>query len=367
MRVKSIESKSGWAAYLVALLLLIVIFGSIGGFVYFQRVARSATPFTPPPVTIATAIATPETWNTRLEAVGTLRAARGVELSVEVSGTVTEVAVTSGERVEAGQLILRLDDKVEQASLESQIANVKLSRLIHERESELVQRNSISQSQYDRSRADFDRARAQLAETRARLENKRIHAPFAGTVGIVHAKVGDYVEPGDRVTTLQDLTELEVDFTVPARHAPRLHPGLDIELRVGAFPRKSFTAKLRALDTRVDAGTRNLLLRATLEESTGLLPGMFAHLVIDLAEPVELLTLPETAVTYSLHGDTVFVVEDSERGLVATPRVVRTGDSRSGRVAILEGLEAGEQVATVGQNKLFKGARVAIDESVRLQ
>lgn len=361
------ETGVHWRAYVVALLLLLVIFGAIGGLVYLQRVAQSATTFSPPPVTIATAIARPETWNTRLDAVGTLRAARGVELSVEESGTVIAVPVASGESVEAGELMLRLDDKIEQASLDSQIANLKLSRLVHERETELLQRNSVSQSQFDRSRADFDRARAQLAETRARLEDKSIRAPFSGTVGILHVKVGDYLEPGDPVATLQDLTELEVDFTVPARHAPRLHPGLEIEVRVGAFSQKSFKATLRALDSRVDAGTRNLLLRAAVEESTGLLPGMFAQLVIDLAEPIELLTLPETAVTYSLHGDTVFVVEDLDGGLVARPRVVRTGDSRSGRVAILEGLESGDQVAIAGQNKLFEGASVVIDDSVRLQ
>lgn len=363
----SIESSTTWRAYLGAALLLLAIFGGMGGILYFQRVAQSAMAFVPPPVTIGAAIARPEVWRTRLDAVGTLRAVRGVELSVEQSGTVVKVAVASGERVDTGQLILELDGEVEQASLERQIASLELSRLTYERETELLQRRSISQSQYDRSKADFDRARAQLAETRARLENKRIHAPFSGTVGIVHVKVGDYVEPGDPVTTLQDLSELEVDFTVPDRYVPALHPGLDIEVRVAAFPAKSFAARLQALDSRVDASTRNLLLRATLEEGSGLLPGMFAQLVIDLAEPVELVTLPETAVTYSLHGDTVFVIEENGGELIASPRVVRAGDTRQGHVAILDGLAGGEQVAIAGQNKLFKGARVVIDESVRLQ
>jgi len=354
-------------AYLTAALLLLVIFGAISGYQYRQSAARSAHVFTPPPVTIAAAIATAETWNTELDAVGTVRAVRGVELSVEESGEVVAITISSGERVEAGQLILRLDDKVEQASRERQTASLKLARLLFERDAELVRQNSISQSQYDRSKADFDRAVAELAETRARLENKRIHAPFSGTVGIVHVRTGDYVEPDDEITTLQDLTDLEVDFTVPARHFPSLRPGLGIEVRVAAFPKKSFRATLKALDTQVDAGTRNLLLRAALEEGSGLLPGMFAQLTINLASPTELLTLPETAVTYSLHGDTVFVIEEEAGELVASPRVVRTGDSRDGRIAILEGLSHGDRVASVGQNKLFRGARVVIDDSVRLQ
>ncbi len=354
-------------AYLIATFLLIAILGAIAGTRSWQSAGGSGAHFGPPPVTIAAATAVAEIWNTELEAVGTIRAARGVELSVEESGEVVAIAVSSGDEVKAGQLLLTLDDKVEQASRESQIASLDLARLIYERDAQLLQQKSISQTQYDRSKADYDRAVAQLAETRARLENKRIYAPFSGTVGIVHVRTGDYVEPGDPITTLQDLSELEVDFTVPARHYPKLRPGLTIELGVTAFPQKPFAATLQAIDTRVDAGTRNLLLRAKLERGDGLLPGMFARLTIDLAQPTKLLTLPETAVTYSLHGDTVFVVEEQEGTLVASPRVVRTGDAREGRIAILGGLREGERVASVGQNKLYRGAKVVIDPAVRLE
>ncbi len=354
-------------AYLIAILLLIAILGSISGYRAWQDSAGSGGHFGPPPVTIAVATATAEVWNTVLEAVGTVRAARGVELSVEVSGEVIAIAVSSGGQVKAGELLLTLDDKVEQASRESQSASLELARLLYERDAQLLKQKSISQTQYDRSKADHDRAVAQLAETRARLENKRIHAPFAGTVGIVHVSTGDYLEPGDPITTLQDLSELEVDFTVPARHYPNLRPGLAIEVRAAAFPERTFPATLQAVDTRVDAGTRNLLLRAELAPGSGLLPGMFAQLTIDLAQPTELLTLPETAVTYSLHGDTAFVIEEHEGALIASPRVVRTGASRDGRIAILDGLREGERVASVGQNKLYRGARVVIDPAVRLE
>jgi membrane fusion protein (multidrug efflux system) len=301
-----------------------------------------------------------------LEAVGTIRAARGVQLSAETSGEVIEIGISSGDTVQAGQLLLTLNDSVEQASRKRQEANLELARLLYERDANLVKKKSIPQSQYDRSKADLDSAIATLAETDARLDNKRIVAPFSGTTGIIRVKVGDYIEPGTALTTLQDLSELEIDFSVPARHFPALKPGLEISVRTAAFAEREFRARLRALDAQVDAGTRNLLLRAGLENSEGLLPGMFAQLVIDLDQPVEVVTVPETAVSYSLQGNTVYLVAESEGGLTAEPRVVRTGESRDGRTAVLEGLSGGEQVVTVGQNKLYRGARITIDDAVAL-
>ncbi len=350
-------------AYLLVAVLLLVIFGAISGYLYQHISSRQAGQFSPPPATIAAATAQRETWRQTLDAVGTIRAARGVALSTEGSGEITAIEVESGDRVEAGQLLLALNTKVEEASRERQIANLELARLLYERDAQLIKQKSIPQTQYDRSRADLDSAIAQLAETEARLETKRLHAPFAGTIGIIHVRVGDYVEPGTAITTLQDLTELEVDFTVPDRYAPQLHQGQLIEVRVNAFPGRTFPATLQALDAQVNASTRNLLLRASLGESEGLLPGMFARLTIDLGVPREVVTVPETAIAYSLHGNTVYVIENSEGGLTAQPRVVETGDSREGRIAVTRGLDAGERVVTAGQNKLFRGAPVAIGET----
>jgi membrane fusion protein (multidrug efflux system) len=354
-------------AYLIAALLLLTIFGGIAGYLYRQFSALSGADFTPPPATIAASVATGEQWNSLLTAIGTIRAVRGVELSTEESGEVIAVDVRSGEQVEPGQLLITLNDKIEQASRESQIASLELARLLFERDQQLVKQKSIPQSQYDRSKADYERAIAQLAETEARLENKRIHAPFAGTAGIVHVQVGDYVVPGDAITTLQDLSELEIDFTVPARHYPRLRPGLVLDVRVAAFPDRTLQATLQALDASADPNSRNLLLRAGLEPDSGLLPGMFAELTMDLDSPSTVVTVPETAVTYSLQGSTVFVIEQGEEGLTVAPRVVRTGGTRDGRIAILEGLAEGARVVTAGQNKLFRGAPVVIDETVALE
>jgi len=353
-------------AYLYVILLLVAIFGGIAGYLYMQIAAVSSMDFTPPPVTIGAATAKSATWPSELEAVGTVRAARGVELSAEASGEVIAITVRSGDTVDAAQPLLTLNDSVELASRKRQEANLELARLLYERDARLIKQKSIPQSQLDRSRADFESAMAQLAETEARLDNKRIVAPFAGTVGIIRARVGDYIESGAPITTLQDLTELEIDFSVPARHFPQLRPGLAIAVSTAAFPDKVFGATLQALDAKVDPGSRNLLLRATLDESEGLLPGMFARLVINLDEPRKVVTIPETAVSYSLHGNTVFVLRQAVGETTVEPRIVKTGATRDGEIAITSGLRGGEWVATVGQNKLYKGARVTVDENGEL-
>lgn len=350
-------------AYVYAILLLLLIFGGIAGYLFNKFSTLAGMDFTPPPKTVLADTAQPTTWRAKLEAVGTIRAARGVELSAETSGEVIAIEAQSSQQVKAGQPILTLNDSVEQASRHRQEANLSLARILYERDARLIKKKSIPQSQYDRSQAGLDSAIAQLAETDARLANKRITAPFNGTTGIIKVKLGDYIKPGTPITTLQDLSELEIDFSVPSRYYPQLKTGLRIAVSTAAFPDRMFDATLRAIDAQVDAGTRNLLLRATLDDSDGLLPGMFARLIIDLDTPARVVTVPETAVSYSLHGNTVYVITQTKGSLIVQPLVVKTGATRDGKIAITEGLLGGERIVTAGQNKLFRGARVIIDDS----
>ena len=349
-------------AYLIVAAILVVLFGSIAGYLFNRFQTQANTEFTPPPILVSATSARLETWPSTLEAVGTIRAARGVNLAAETSGEIIAISVNSGDEVAQGQLLLTLNDSVEQASKRRQQANLVLARQLHERDASLIKQKSIPQSQYDQSRANLDAAIATLAETEARLDNKRIVAPFAGTLGIIAVKTGDYIESGDPITTLQDLTELEVDFSVPARYFPQLRKGLDIRVKTAATS-DAFPATLEALDAAVDQNTRNLALRAKIHRSEGLLPGMFAQLTIDLDRPRELVTLPETAVSYSLQGNTVYVVEETADGLRVNPRVVVTGPVRDSRIAIISGLAEGERVVSVGQNKLYRGAAVELEEN----
>jgi membrane fusion protein (multidrug efflux system) len=353
--------------YLLAGGLLLLIFGSITAYLGNRFYTLANTDFTPPPVTIAAAHAKEEIWEQYLEAVGTIRAARGADLSAETSGEITSINFESGDYVEAGRELVVLNDEVEQASRLSQVAALELAEILFERDSQLIEQKSIPQSQFDRSRADLHQARAMLAETEARIRHKRIDAPFSGTIGIRLVKVGDYLSTGTAIATLQDLSEMEIDFSLPGLAVPQLRSGLDIEVRVGAFPDDIFEARIIAIDSRIDAATRSILVRAKLQQTAVLLPGMFAKLRVFREELLPTVTVPETAVTYSLHGDTVFRLRKTDNNLLnAEPVIVEVGQVREGRIAILKGISAGDQVVSAGQNKLYRGARVVIDEQVEM-
>lgn len=350
-------------AYLVAITLLALILGPLAAWWYAGRDTSGG--FQAPPVTVGAAEARLEAWERRLEGVGTVRAARGAEIAAETAGRVLEVHVRSGQDVSAGQQLLTIDDRAEAAAREGLQAELELARVLYERDERLFRQNSIPENRLDQSRADLRSAEARLAEAEARLANRRLRAPFAGTLGIVSVRPGDYLDSGDRITTLQDLSRLEVDFTLPGRFAPLLAPGQEVSVETAAFPGRRFSAFIDAIDTRVDARSRNLLLRARLRDSTGLLPGMFTRLEVAVGEPLAQVTVPEIAVSYSLQGNLVYRVAQRGDDRVAEPLRVVTGDTREGRVAIVDGLEAGTLVVTAGQNKLYPGARLIIDDSVQ--
>jgi len=352
--------------YILVFLILALIFGAIGTYLQARFSALANTDFSPPPVVVAAAISQREQWDTYLNAVGTINAVRGIDLTSEESGEITSINFKSGEGVEAGHLMLVLNDEVEKASRQSQRASLDLAKLLFIRDQQLIEQKSIPQTQFDTSRADLERAVAQLAETEARLKNKRIHAPFSGTVGIAQVDVGDYISPGTVITTLQDLAELEIDFSLPASVSPLLTPGLDITLQVRAFPDREFKARLQAIDSRVDPGTRNILVRAQILEGDGLLPGMFAQLRIAVNKTQTVVTVPETAITYALQGSTVYVIKEKSGELISESLPVITGEVRDGRASILSGLPPDTQVVTAGQNKLYRGVRVEVDGAVNL-
>jgi len=348
-------------AYLLAITLLCALLGGIAFFVA-RPFAPTEGGFSPPPTLVSVATAETRVWRESIEAVGTIRAAQGILLSAEASGDITAIHVPSGAAVSTGEPLFAIDDRLERASRDRLEARLALARRLFERDSRLIEDASIPQSQFDQSRANFRSAQAELAEIDAILQNKRIVAPFAGRLGIIQVRLGDYVEGGDPLATLQDVSRLEVDFSVPDRYAPLMRPGLSLTVRTAAFPDVRFPATLEAIDTRVDENTRNLLLRAALDGGNGLLPGMFARLVIDLDRRSERVFVPETAITYSMQGDIAYVVEDDDEGQFVTPRVVETADALGGDIAILEGLRDGERVVIAGQNRLYRGARVEITE-----
>jgi len=345
-------------AYRYVISALAIIFGSIFLYLYIQFSALSNMDFTPPPISIDTAIAKIETWPSLIHSVGTIRAARGVNLSTESDGEIISLNVTPGQFVEAGTIIVELNNREEQARKEKLQASLQLKQLLFDRDSRLIKQKSIPKSRYDESLANLRQVKAELSEIDAILDTKAVVAPFSGTVGVIRVDIGDYVETDTEVTSLQNLDQLELDFSLPAKHAPKLRKGQNITLTTDAFAKQVFSATLRDIDSRIDPSTRNILLRGKLISGQGLLPGMFVRLSIDLGSPRKLVTVPEIAVGYSIQGDTIYVIRDEGDHSFAEPVIVEVGEHADGFTSIITGISPGMRVTTAGQNKLFRGAVV---------
>lgn len=354
--------------------LVIVALAAYKGFSIYKMVQKFSAP--KPPISIAAARAEQRAWQSRLPAIGSLKGFQGVELTAEVAGTVKSVQFDSGEKVGRGQPIVELDSAVEQASLATAEASMGLARLEFERGKNLINRQAISKSEFDRLNAELQKADASVAQLRATLAKKRILAPFAGTIGIRQVDVGTYVSPGTVIATLQDISTLFVDFFLPEQSAPRLAIGQRLQLTVAAYPDEAFVGEIVAINPKVETATRNLLVRARLANPQGkLLPGMFANLQVLLPDPQQRILVPETAVTFTLYGNSLYVIKEqapeqaggadgaaTEPQLLVERRFVETGERRDGQVVVLKGLENGEQVVTAGQLKLDDGSAVRIAE-----
>jgi membrane fusion protein (multidrug efflux system) len=353
---------------LVVILFLGLLFGgmfAIKSCQSRQMAAMRAMP--PPPTSVAVAMVTETEWQPFLEAIGTLVATQGVYVSAEIAGKVREIHFESGEPAEAGAMLLQLDDSIEQAEVQGLIAEAGLGKLEFERAAQLLNDKLGSQADYDRTRANLQKTQADLAAKRALLEKKTIRAPFPGILGIRQVDVGAFLEPGDRIVSLQQLDPIYADFSLPERYQSSISPGQQVSIQVKAWPDEHFEGKISAIDPRIDSNTRSVRLRATLANPKLLLrPGMFAeaHLLLPVRNHV--VTVPQTAVMYNPYGNAVFVVQEQEGALTVEYRNVQTGTVHNGNIEIRSGLQAGERVVSAGQLKLRNGMAVTIDSSVQL-
>lgn len=349
---------------LAVVLLIVLALGGIKAFSIYRQIQVFSAP--KPAISVAAAKAEQRQWQERLPAVGSLKALQGVELSLEVAGTVKHLHFDSGQQVKVGQLLLELDSEQEAALLGTAQADLGLAKVDFGRGSQLVGDSAISRGEFDRLTAQYRRNQAVVEQLKASLAKKSMKAPFSGTIGIRQVDVGDYLASGTVIATLQDLSSLYVDFNVPEQALPQLSLGQQVLVQVAAFPGQTFPARLSAINPKVEESTRNLLLRATLANPDGkLLPGMFASLLVLLPDPQLQVVVPESAITYTLYGNSVYVVgekkaDDGQTHLVAEQRTVQTGERRDGVVVVRKGLQAGEQVVTAGQLKLSPGAAIRI-------
>ena len=350
-----------------------VVFGGIFGFQAFKgaMIKKFMSAQAQPPQTVTTVVASSQEWQPQIKAVGSLRAMRGADLAPEVAGLVAAIQFKSGDEVKAGDLLVQLRADSDQARLHSLQANAELADATFKRDQELIKVHAISQATYDADAANLKSTRALAAEQQALVAKKFIRAPFAGRIGIRQVDVGQFIKEGEKIATLQVLDPIYVDFYVPQQELSRLKVGEAVTAATDTFPDETFKGEISAIDPKVDTDTRNVQVRATLKNPEHkLLPGMFATVSIQSGKPQDFVTLPQTAITFSPYGDTVFLVEEKGKGAdgkpakVAKQSFVTTGRTRGDQVAILKGVKAGDTVVSSGQLKLKNGTPLIVNNTV---
>lgn len=403
--------------FIIALILLVLVCGGIVGFNLFRDNAMQQffATMKPPAATVSTMIVKPTEWTPGVEAIGTVSAVRGVDLTVETAGIVKDILFHANQKVEANAVLLQLDDAAERADLDATKAQAALDQTALTRALELQKRGVGSESTLDSARAAASASTSQVNRLQAVLEQKLLTAPFGGTVGIPRIDLGQYLSPGTSVATLQDLETMRADFSVPEQQLPLLKIGQTVRLGIGdgELP---FAGTIRGIDPKIDPTSRLVTVRAEVANPEGkLTPGQFVQVRVELPEENNVLTVPQTALTSSLYGDFVFVVrpakpaangaappaaakpeekpttdtakpaaeapaakpneepaatpteptaEEQKPQLVLAQVFVKPGRRNAGLVEILEGIAPGDEVVTAGQNRLSNGMSVAVDNTI---
>ena len=353
---------------LIAIILLVVVGGGIVGFNLFRSkmIAQFFATMKPAPVVVSVSEAKPGPWTPGLEAIGTATAAQGADLSVEAAGIVREILFKAGDTVEKGQLLVQIDDRQERADLAAAQAALELAETTLKRARELRERGVSATSALDSAEAEAVSARSTVTKLQAALETKQLTAPFAGTVGIPKIEVGQYVTPGTVFATLQDRTKMRVDFSLTEQDASLAAPGLPVTVtsEVGDV---TLSGTVSGLDPKIDPNSRLVTIRAEVPDAEGkLTPGQFLRLRVSLPEEQDIIALPQTVVSSTLYGDSVFVVrsekaEDGTETLIAKQVFVKLGRRAADLIEVREGLVAGDKVVNAGQNRLSSGAAVTLE------
>ena len=355
--------------FLIAIVLLGLVGGGLVWFNFFRdnMIAQIFANMPQQPATVSTVEAQPVTWTPVIEAIGTLNAAQGVDLTVESAGVVKEILFQPNTQVAAGALLMRLDDVVQRADVEAARTQAELERGNLARAQGLTNRGVATSASLDQTQAAAQAAEAQLARAQAVLDQRQVTAPFAGTIGLSRVEIGQYVAPGTIIATLQDLSTMRVDFSLPEQNLPKLAIGQSLEVRVEGND-QAFTGAITGIDPRVDPATRLVALRGSVAAPQGgLTPGQFVRISVALPAENGVIALPQTALSTSLYGDYVYVVRPSEENaeqLQVQQVFVQPGRRSGGVVEIVSGVTPGDQVVTAGQNRLSNGQPATVDNSV---
>jgi membrane fusion protein (multidrug efflux system) len=366
------------------LLLVTVILGGLGGAIAFyafdfkpKMLATVILGAPVPPETVSAEAARTDEWQPQISGIGTLTAYQGIDITPQVGGIVTEVNFESGEDVPKGKLLVKLDTETEEADMRSIAAELANTETELARRQKLADKGVVAVTELDTLKTRKRVLEATLDRRRAEVAQKFIYAPWDGRVGLKDIALGSYLAPGQKIVWLQKIDPVFVDFTVPETDYGRIGLGQKVTATFNAYPGETFTGTITTTDARVSDTSRMITVRAEIPNpDRKLVPGMYASVLVDTGKTEEVVTVPQTAVTYSLYGDNVFVVntvktkdkdgKDIEERVIER-RFVKTGPVREGRVAIESGLKPGDQVVTAGQNKIDQGSKVVIDNSIALK
>ena len=356
-----------------------------GGFALHIRSLMASAPKPSAQTVTATKVSSSD-WQPALAAVGSVAPVRGVDVTTEIAGLVREIHFKSGQDVKKGEVLVELNADSDKAQLAALEAAADLSATVLKRDKAQFDAQAIAQAQVDADAADLKSKRALADQQRAIIDKKTIRAPFSGKLGITTVNPGQYVNPGDKIVTLQTIDPIYVDFNLPQKSIGSLQVGQVVNVTSDGFAGVTFPGKITAISPKVDTTTRNVVVEATLSNPKHqLLPGMFANASVEVGDKKHYLTLPQTAITYNPYGSTVFVVLTADQAaaaarangasapagaasgasLVVQQAFVTTGETRGDQVAILSGLKEGQQVVTSGQVKLKNGTPIVIDNSIQ--
>jgi membrane fusion protein (multidrug efflux system) len=359
---------------MILMLTVMVVFVTVLGFVkfkQFQAMAQQFAAMQPPPDAVTTIVAARETWPVTIGAIGTVAAVQGVTVSADLPGVVDRIAFESGRTVQAGDILVQLDTRQEQAQLAAAEAQLELTRLNYGRMKGLVEQDAVSRAEFDSAAAGDKQAEARVREIRATIARKTIRAPFTGVLGIRQANLGQYLNAGDAIVPLQSLNPIYVNFGVPQQQASAARRGSVVRITAGEAAGRAITGRVSAVNSVVDEATRNVQVQATLENPGNLLrPGMFVQTQLNQGASETVIALPASAINYAPYGDSVFVVTDlkdasgrSYRGV--RQQVVKLGAARGDQIAVLSGINPGEEVVTSGVFKLRNGVPVRVNNKVQ--
>lgn len=360
-----------WRPMLIMIGVVVVIVAIIAGVKFVQISALIAQSKVPLPAAVVTAMQVPfSDWQPSVTAVGSMKAVRGVDVTTEVGGIVRTIGFKPGQGVEAQALLVQLNADADIAQLHSLEATADLAVIVLKRDKAQLAVNAVSQAQVDTDTADLKAKLAAAEQQRALVAKKKtIRAPFAGRIGITSVNPGQYLNPGDKIATLQTFDPIYIDFTVPQTQLEAIAIGQAVSVTADGLSNQTFTGKISTIDTQFDSTTRNVTVEATVENpKQTLVPGMFARAVVNAGTTQRYLTVPQTSVTYNPYGTTVFIATSSkndqgETVLTAQQTFIKTGPTRGDQVAILSGVKEGDLLITSGQMKLKNGSAVKVDNS----